>query len=1039
MDREESKANVEIYVSPEELLRGLAVAVPTALSYARKGRLLWVSEALSHMFGYESVAGVVGMHAREFYHSQEEYERVREIVGASLKQGRPAELAARFKRRDGTSFSGYLRATGLLRGGQNRGVISTIGDASAQDEKGTTDSEPEDTYRGLFTLSPDAIVVSSREGTILEANPAFLGLFGYDPAEIREIHAKSLWANPDERDSWQEQMERDGYAKEFKAKLMTKNGRVKVCLLTSAVRLDRYGEVSYQAICRDVTERERAEKALSESNERLQALLNAATDAAMLTDREGRYLSANRRLAERFGMTVDEIVGKSTFELVPADLAARRRVYHDEALRSGKSVTFEDTRSGIVLSNGLFPVFDSEGRVSAIAAFSRDITEQRRAELALRASEERYRAFVANSTEGIWRFELDQPVSTTLSVEEQIEQMLQRAYLAECNDATARMYGFERAEELIGLRWKDVAGNDARNIDCLRALIQAGYRLVDVVTWETDRAGNVHCFLNSMDGVVENGHIIQAWGVQRDVTEQKRAEEALKLSEVTYREIFNSVNDTIWIHDIETFKFLDVNNKVEEMFGYSVREALDLSVEEISSGVPPFIRETAVELLRKAAAGEPQLFDWHSRQKDGRLFWTEVSLKRGIIAGKECLLAIERDITDRKLGEAEREKLQEQLLHAQKMDSVGRLAGGVAHDFNNLLSAILGHVELAMMRCAPSNPMHARLNVIKESALRSADLVRQLLAFARRQTVAPKVLDVNVTVADMLKMLLRVMGEDIDLVWMPGATLWPVKMDPSQIDQILVNLCVNARDAIAGVGKVTIETENTFIDDAYCAVHPGFIRGEYVMLGVSDDGCGMSKEVLEHIFEPFFTTKAVGTGTGLGLATVYGIVKQNEGFINVYSEPGRGTTFKIYLPRFAGEVMGSTAEIMPETPTGSGEIVLLVEDEVVILNLGREMLEQLGYKVLTAKTPSEALHQAREHADDIRLLITDVIMPEMNGRDLAKLISDIKPGLKCLFASGYTANVIAHHGVLDEGVQFLQKPFSLHELGAEVRKALDRE
>jgi CheY-like chemotaxis protein len=297
----------------------------------------------------------------------------------------------------------------------------------------------------------------------------------------------------------------------------------------------------------------------------------------------------------------------------------------------------------------------------------------------------------------------------------------------------------------------------------------------------------------------------------------------------------------------------------------------------------------------------------------------------------------------------------------------------------------------------------------------------------------------NDTVSGMLKMLLRLIGEDIDLIWMPGAGLWSVKMDPSQIDQLLANLCVNARDAIAGVGKVTIESENTVFDEAYCAVHPGFACGQYVLLAVSDDGCGMTPEVLDHLFEPFFTTKEVGQGTGLGLATVYGIVKQNEGFINVYSEPGQGTTFKIYLPRFLGEAVLPKAENAAETPKGRGETVLLVEDEAAILAVGRGMLEGLGYRVLTAATPSEALRLVKAQAAEIQLLISDVVMPEMNGRELAKLISTIKPGLKCLFISGYTANVIAHRGVLEDGVYFLQKPFSMKDLAFKVRLALERE
>jgi nitrogen-specific signal transduction histidine kinase/CheY-like chemotaxis protein len=398
-----------------------------------------------------------------------------------------------------------------------------------------------------------------------------------------------------------------------------------------------------------------------------------------------------------------------------------------------------------------------------------------------------------------------------------------------------------------------------------------------------------------------------------------------------------------------------------------------------------------------------------------------------------------RDITERKRSEEDRQRLQAQLLQAQKMESVGRLAGGVAHDFNNMLTAILGHAELAMRRCTPSEPIHADLKVIEKSVHRSADLIRQLLAFARKQTVAPKVLDLNDTLTGMLKMLRRLMGEDIDFAWMPGADLWPVKIDPSQIDQLLANLCVNARDAIDGVGKVTIETQNTAFDASYCATHADLVFDEYVMLAVSDDGCGMNKDVIDQLFEPFFTTKEVGRGTGLGLAMVYGIVKQNEGFINVYSEPGKGTTFKIYLPRFAGEAVEPMVANVAETPTGRGETVLLVEDEATILTLGQAMLERLGYKVLTAGTPGEAARLAEAYAGEIQLLITDVVMPEMNGRDLADLLSAVKPRLKCLFMSGYTSNVIAHHGFLEEGVQFLQKPFSLHDLAAKVRKALERE
>jgi signal transduction histidine kinase len=387
-------------------------------------------------------------------------------------------------------------------------------------------------------------------------------------------------------------------------------------------------------------------------------------------------------------------------------------------------------------------------------------------------------------------------------------------------------------------------------------------------------------------------------------------------------------------------------------------------------------------------------------------------------------------------AEQHREEMEVQLRQAQKMEAVGRLAGGVAHDYNNMTNVIMGYTELALERINVNDPLYDDLQEINKAARRSMELTRQLLAFARCQAIAPQILDINQAVASMLKMLQRLIGEDVELIWCPGRQLWPIQIDPSQVDQILANLCVNARDAISGVGKVIIETANAEFDDDYCALHRGFIPGEFTNLTVSDDGAGMDPTTLEKIFEPFFSTKTIGRGTGLGLATVYGIVKQNQGFINVYSEPERGTTFKIYFPR----VIGKSVEILSEGATdialGNSETVLLVEDEIAILRMVERLLKQLGYQVLAVQSPLEAIAMAKRHPEKIDVLLTDVVMPELNGKDLADRLRNLFPELRVLFMSGYTANIILHRGILDKDVSMIQKPFSKKELSAKVREVL---
>ena len=384
-----------------------------------------------------------------------------------------------------------------------------------------------------------------------------------------------------------------------------------------------------------------------------------------------------------------------------------------------------------------------------------------------------------------------------------------------------------------------------------------------------------------------------------------------------------------------------------------------------------------------------------------------------------------------------RKQLEEQLQHSQKMEAIGQLAGGIAHDFNNMLGVIVGRTDLALNRLKPEDALYNSLQEVNRAANRSADLTRQLLAFARKQEVSPKILDLNEIVEGTLNMLRRLIGEDIGLAWLPSPSIWSIKMDPSQLDQILANLCVNARDAMSAGGKITIETANVPVDKNYCLGHSEASPGHFVKLSVSDNGSGIPAELLKKIFDPFFTTKELGKGTGLGLSTVYGIVKQNNGFINVYSEPGQGTTFSIHLPRNKDQQADNSQPEKTPLPRGI-ETILVVEDDQNILATETSMLEMLGYRVFAAETAAEAILLAEQYSGHIQLLISDVIMPDMNGHELVTLMTTHYPQLKILYMSGYTGDVIAHHGVLEEGVNFIQKPFSLHALATKVREVLDR-
>jgi len=513
-------------------------------------------------------------------------------------------------------------------------------------------------------------------------------------------------------------------------------------------------------------------------------------------------------------------------------------------------------------------------------------------------------------------------------------------------------------------------------------------------------------------------------------------EQELVSSQRNYQEIFNATKDSIFVHDMNTGKILETNKAVEEMFGYSCEEILTLTINDLSLGEPPYSMNEAIQWIEKSIKQGPQTFEWISKRRNGECFYAEIVLSSSNLGGEGRVLAVVRDINERKKAEIDRENLKEQLIQVQKLESIGRLAGGIAHDFNNLLTPIIGYTSLLKLNMKPDSLESQKANSILEAADKARILTQQLLSYGRKQILEMKVVDVNEVISSFYEILRRTIREDIEIQLHLSYNEYSIKADRNQLEQIIMNLTINAQDAIKDKGIIKIETLPVSLDDEYIKEYPVVKTGRYLMLVVTDSGCGMDPETLENIFEPFFTTKGVGKGTGLGLATVYGLVKEHGGYIWAFSEIGKGTVFKLYFPIVDEKPVSDTTALSNGMflETGS-RTILLVEDNEMVRNLVYDMLIKLGFTVLVSDNPNKALEMSEGQYID--LLLTDVIMPEMNGPELFKRLSEVHGRLKVLYMSGYTNNIICHHGVLDEGINFIQKPFAINDLAKKVEVILN--
>ncbi len=872
----------------------------------------------------------------------------------------------------------------------------------------------ENRYRSLSENSTDIVLTMDTDGRFTYVNPAVEMVTGFSCNHFIGRPYTDMIA-PEYIESTVDYFER-GLSGEmiplYKIDILHRDGgRIPVEMNCSSLFDQRGNVIGRIAFGRDTTERRQVKKILYGERDFSKTLLNASPAFYVAIDTDGRTVMINETMLQALGYKKEEILGKDYLAtLVPERNQKELSTVFDKIISkheltlSENHVLTRDGRELLIEWHGR-PVFNKKGEMDYFFCAGTDITKHRKKEEQLRF----YSSFVEQSADGMAIADLE-------------------GKLLFANDSWVSMHGYGKAEELLGKSLNICHSSKQIENDVepfTKEVMKKGFCYGEV--GHIRRDGTV--FPTQMTTTLltdENGNPVAMAGMASNITEQKRAEKKLQEAAVRWESTFEAMSDSVCIIDNNGL-VLQHNSATLKMFGLSETNINEKHCWELFHGLTEPPENCPVARMKKSRQRESIVF-----QQDDR--WLEVYVDpildhAGMLKG---IVHVISDIT----GQI---TLQAQLRQAQKMDSIGRLAGGVAHDFNNMLSVILGHTEMALNQIDSSQPLHPHLTEIRTAAERSADLTRQLLAFARKQTISPEVLEMNETVGGMLNMLRRLIGEDIHLQWLPGNNLWPVNMDQAQVDQLLANLCVNSRDAIAGVGKITIETQNSTIDQAYRAGNAELIPGEYVLLTVSDDGFGMDKATMNKLFEPFFTTKKAGHGTGLGLAMVYGIVKQNNGFINVYSEPGMGTTFSIYLPRHTGDIGQTQKKGKSESIRHGSETILLVEDEPSILEMTMMMLEHQGYTVLAAATPGEAIRLAGEYSGDIHLLITDVVLPEMNGRALADHLMSLSPNMKRLFMSGYTADVIAHRGVLDSGINFIQKPFTQQNLAARVRKTLEHE
>ncbi|MEP7051339.1 MAG: PAS domain S-box protein [Pseudomonadota bacterium] len=865
----------------------------------------------------------------------------------------------------------------------------------------------EQMLRAVFDGAMDAMLVVDDQGRFIDANPAACAVFGLAKEALIGLDSTAFAGPSHDAGSTRRTLLGEGRL----------SGDVSIARADGVQRDLEYSAVAnvlpgvHLSVFQDVTERKASEAALREAEQRLRTVIATAPIILFAIDAQGVYTLHEGKGVEGLGLRPGELVGVSAIagrgaELTGRDVAIKRALAGEQVYGTfaGAGKTFDCT---------VMPARDASGAITGVNGVAIDVTSRQTAEAALRASEARYRRIVENTSEGVWMYDVS-GITTFMNA---------------------------RMAQMLGWTVGDAIGQPIFRFMDEAAGVQARARVARRAAGEAERGefklerrdGSVLWVTLHADPLFDrNGQYEGSLALVTDATDYRRGEEARN----RLAAIVESSHDAIIGNDLNGV-ITSWNKAAETLYQWSAQEVIG---QPISILAPPGAERDELDILARIQSGEVlEHYDASRIRRDGSVVEVAVGVSaiRNAVGEIIGFSKIARDLTERRKAEATLRHIEEQLRQGQKMEAIGKLAGGIAHDFNNLLSIILTYTELMISEIKPADPLIADLEHVKKAGERAARLTKQLLAFSRQQILEPQVLDLNQATAGIREMLGRVLGEQIRLSVLEGANLGRIFADPGQIEQILMNLVVNARDAIGDVGAVTIETSNVDLDETYGDQHQGMTAGSYVMLAVTDTGTGMDATTAKRIFDPFFTTKEKGKGTGLGLATVHGIVHQSGGHIWVYSEVGHGTTFKVYFPRTNRVELARAPHSQPPRSLDGTETILLVEDEEAVRISVRTILKKQGYNVLEAADGEEGLLLCQAYRAQIDLLLTDVVMPRMTGRTLADRVSVLRPEVKVLYMSGYTENTIVHHGVLDAGIAYLPKPITPIALAKKVREVLD--